>query len=454
MKSFKEFESLEDINEDLIESIIDDYYGVIDEGLVDFAKLVAIWIKKKVRKGIKKVSNTIKKAFGSLSFGKSVATKLNFITNGKALNEAEEGTPDLKSRMGYYAEFCTAWQLALLLKSKNLKFKDKPNNSVKYLQTYKKNYAKNSLLAVEFPGVDKNKLASEMDRQEKSGVALASQLWEDIKKLEDLSMMEFQIEITGESAKFESKADLIFRCWKMDKKRAHDEIKASLKAYKGWSINVSNSTFVSWVIELMAPEIGEKHGKSGPIELKVADFIEKDKSLKKQMLAIKGIQSGSSWTEYTDDDGKKVKGVSANRMKNATSREDVKALLDSEGIYMEVRDLLIEVFKKRYKKDKAQINKNMLKMMGLDGKDFVYLAVQNQDKNKTMETMSSKTSKSFKELLDQLRDDLNIDFTYSATKVNTSIIFSSGTTEIFKSNFAFRDFDKVSQMLNFKRWKK
>jgi hypothetical protein len=140
-------------------------------------------------------------------------------------------------------------------------------------------------------------------------------------------------------------------------------------------------------------------------------------------------------------------------MKNATSREDVKELLDDKGIYMEVRDLLIEVFKKRYKKDKAQINKNMLKMMGLDGEDNVYLAVQNQNKEKTMETMSSRTSKSFEKLLDQLRDNLTISFTYSDTKVNTSIIFSSGTTEIFKSNFAFRDFDKVSQMLNFKRWK-
>ena len=251
MKSFREFEELEDIDEDLIESVIDDYYGVIDEGLIDFAKLVAIWIKKKVRKGITKVSNTIKKAFGSLSFGKSVATKLNFITNGKALNEADEGTPDLKSRMGYYAEFCTAWQLALLLKSKKLKFKKITNNSVKYLETYKNNYAKNSLLAVEFPGVDKKKMASEMDRQEKSGVALASQLWEDIKKLEDLSLMEFQIEITGESAKFESKADLIFRCWKKDAKKVTDEIKASLKAYKGWSINVSNSTFATFFFPLL-----------------------------------------------------------------------------------------------------------------------------------------------------------------------------------------------------------
>ncbi len=414
MKSFKEFEPLEDI----------------DEGLIDIVKIAALWIKKVVRRGLKKVSNVIKKSFGGLSFGQTAKTKLNYITNGKALNEADDN-PDLKSRLGYFSEFCTAHSLAQLVASSKAKL---VGNKAAYLKTHKESYKNEKLVGVKFPKTDTKKLNAEIKRQEESGAAIAQQLWADVEKLEDLSMMEFEIVLTGESGKGITKADIEFIARKKSTKEVIDHIEASLKAYKGWTINVSNSTFTSWVINLIDPDIGGFSNK-GSVDKKVGQFIKKH-GLAKKMRKIQDLQSGPD---------------SPAKLKSEIGREAAKAIVDSEGIYSQVRDLMIKVFKAKYKTNKAEINANMVKMLGLDGDDDLYLAVQTKSGGK-VDVLSSRTSAAFKDIVKSLQDDFTIKFEKSTGKVNTSIEFWSGKTQLFKSNFAFRDLDKVSQFVSFKDW--
>ena len=406
-------------------------YIELNEGVFDAIKVVSIWIKDKIKNAIKSISSTIEKSFSKLVFGKVIKTKLNYITNGKALNEAEDNV-DLKSRLGYYSEFCTSYSLAKLVESNSGNL---VGNTSAYLKKHKESYKKNKLVGVKFPKIDNKKLVVEIKRQEDSGVAIAKQLWEDIKvSTEDLGFVEFEIVLTGESGKGITKADIEFIARKKSTKEVIDHIEASLKAYKSWTINVSNSTFTSWIINLIDPELGGFSNK-GSVEKKVGEFI-KIHGLKNQMRKIQDFQSGPN---------------SPAKLKKTIGREKAKELIDSEGIYSKVRDLMIQVFKVEYKKRKSEINSNFVKLLGFDGVDDLYLAVQTQAGGK-VDMLSSRTSKAFNNILESLQDDFNIEFEKSTGQVNTSILFYLDKKLLFKSNFAFRDLDKVSQFVSFKDW--
>ena len=86
-------------------------YEEINEGLMDSLRSLA----KKIKKAARTISKSIKRGFGRLGFGKTAKIKLNYATDGQPLNEAKTDKVDLKSRMGYYSEFCTAYELALLI---------------------------------------------------------------------------------------------------------------------------------------------------------------------------------------------------------------------------------------------------------------------------------------------------------------------------------------------------
>ena len=93
----------------------------------------------------------------------------------------------------------------------------------------------------------------------------------------------------------------------------------------------------------------------------------------------------------------------------------------------------------------------MLKLLGFDGADTLYLSVQSKA-GKDVKVLSSRQSKEFNKILDNMKKDFDIEFEKDDSKVNTSVTFKSGNTVLFKSNFGFRDLDKVSQFVNFKGW--
>jgi len=133
-------------------------------------------------------------------------------------------------------------------------------SSVEKLSTMKSNYARTALL-------DKNiiwstsqttaSIESEKQRQEESAVAIAAQIWKDVKEsVTDLLFVEFEIVLTGEAGKGVTKADIELVVTKKTTKEVITKIEASLKVYKSWNINLANSTFTSWIINLIDPSIG------------------------------------------------------------------------------------------------------------------------------------------------------------------------------------------------------
>ena len=130
-------------------------YTELNEGVVDVIKVVSIWIKNKIKDAIKKISSTIKKSFSKLVFGKVIKTKLNYLTNGRQLNEGSDVKVHLKYRMGYYSEFCTAYELAALVapNSGNLS-----GNSPSFLKKHRDSYKEYKLKNVIFPKITKKQL--------------------------------------------------------------------------------------------------------------------------------------------------------------------------------------------------------------------------------------------------------------------------------------------------------
>jgi hypothetical protein len=393
---------------------------VINEGILDT-------VRNNIRTSIEFISNKIKGAFAELAFGQKTSISLNYATRGTRLNEAVDKV-DLKSRMGYYSEFCTAYAVAKLI--------DKEKGSmrglkVSQLKKVREDYKKNKLLNVDF-GADTKKVPAEAKRMEDSGIALAESIWNDIRlNATDLQIVDFEVKLTGELGKGITKADIELFAYKKNTKEVIDHIEASLKAYKGWNINVSNSTFVSWLINLLAPDIGGFTTKSS-VEEKVTKFI-KRYGFEKEMRRIQELQKFGP------------------NIKKDLGRPVAKQAVDDELVYIQVRNLMIDIFEKQYKKRKEEINANFLTLLGFDGADDLYLGIQTKA-NDEVAVFSSRTSTGFKNILTQLQSNFSIEFERNDKIVNTPIIFKSGKNVLFKSNFAFRDLDKVSMFVSFKDW--
>jgi hypothetical protein len=408
-------------------------YTELDEGLISSIRDAGMFVVKRIKMASRALSNQIKKAFSRLDFGKRTKINLNYVSGGRPLNEATE-TIDLKSRMGYYSEFCTAYEVAKLIENAGAELKGM--TSAQLLQ-HRDNYKREKLLCKDckFPKATPAQVREEAQRMEESGIGLAASIWSDIRQnATDLELIEFEVVLTGESGKGRTKADIELFARKKSTREVVDHIEASLKAYKDWNINVSNSTFTSWVINLLAPEIGGFENK-GSVDSKITAFVSKY-GLEKEMRRIQELQSGEN---------------SPAKMKRKIGREAAKKMVDDQGVYIEVRNLMIKVFEDQYKSRKEEINENFLKLLGFDGADDLYLAVQNKA-GKQVSVLSSRQSKGFNEILDAMKKGYTIDFEKSDKKVNTSVIFRSGSTVLFKSNFAFRDLDKVSQFVSFKNW--
>jgi len=388
----------------------------IDEGFLRIIQNSFTKLRKKILSLLKR-----------LEFGKTVRINLN------AVSSLSEEKADLKSRMGYYSEFCTAYELSKIITSNKASLVGKSPDDLKRIRD---NYKKDKLLSKKNDfGKDSKKVPDEAKRMEESGLALANSIWSDMQKnLQDLQIIDFEIKITGESGKGITKADIELVARKKNTNEIVDHIEASLKAYKDWNINVSNSTFTSWVINLLAPDIGGFQTKT-TVDSKVNEFV-KRYGLEKQMKRIQDLQAGED---------------SPAKLKKKIGREAAKKLVDDRGVYIEVRNLMIDVFEKQYSSRKEEINNNFLKLLGFDGTDDLYLSVQKQA-GKKVQVLSSRSSEKFNEILKNMKKDLNIEFEKSNSKVNTGIIFKSGNIILFKSNFAFRDLDKVSQFVSFKDW--
>lgn len=343
------------------------------------------------------VLNKVKAALSKLGFGKKTTIKID-------LSMIKENI-DLKSRLGYFSEYVTGYELALLIQKAggNLTTERSKPSVLKQQMDAKK--AELTKLKAE---------ASEIKRMETAGAVMARSIFNDtILSGNDFNALQFDIHLTGDSEKGISKADLVLTVGKMTKREIVDQINASLKAYKSGVINLSNSTFISLIKTLFYDEVTTK-GTDEFIEKFAKDFGSKTEL--NRLYALQNI-------------------IKTEMEKGLTKDEARKKAKETHG---EVIETIVKVFNTHYKKNKEEINKRMLKMLGFDGSDDFYAAIGEAGKQKSV---SSRQSQEMRDMLGNLHKGFTLTVERNKQTNNANILFKSpdGTTIINQANITFAD---------------
>lgn len=342
--------------------------------------------------------NKIRDAFSKLGFGKSQKVVITM----PELSEAV----DLKSRLGYLSEYATGAALAHLIHNKGLRLTARSEH-MKMMNLYVSKRQE-----VESLGAEK----SEIDRMEHAGYNMSNQIWADIQTNgEDLELLTFDIELTGDSAKGESKADLILTITKDTKEQVIDRVVASLKAYKTATINLSNSTFISLLKTIFYDSEANLPSRSEEFINRFAhDFGSHADMLK--LYELQNIIGAKMAAGMTKDQA---------RGHAKTTHGDVIAVIS-------------KIFKTYYPKHKKEINERVLKMLGFDGEDDFYAAIGEAGKQKVI---SSRRSKELQQMIAELSAGFTLTIERNGTTNNANMIFKSpkGDKIINKMNITFAD---------------
>lgn len=346
----------------------------------------------------KSILSKIRSAFSSLSFGKKVSVKIEMPNLQEAV--------DLKSRLGYLSEYATGAALAHLIHGKGLRLSARSEH-MKMMNLYVKKRQE-----VEALGAEK----SEIDRMEHAGYNMSNQIWTDIlTNGEDLELLTFDIELTGDSAKGESKADLVLTITKDSEKQVVDRIVASLKAYKSATINLSNSTFVSLIKTLF-------YDSDANLPKNTEEFI---------VRFAKDYGSVADMRKLYD-----LQNIIGTKMKSGASKEDARGF--AKTTHGEIIEIIAKIFKTYYPKHKKEINERVLKMLGLDGEDDFYAAIGEAGKQKVI---SSRHSKELQDMIKKLSAGFTLTVERNGSTNNANILFKSpkGDVIINKLNITFAD---------------
>lgn len=319
---------------------------------------------------------------------------------------------DLKSHIGYYAEFTTAYNLALIIEKNggNLTTdRSKPSYLKKLMSEKKKN-----LQLLDLTPSDKKKLPEELERMESSGQALSKTIFEDIKlNGQDYNALQFDIELTGDTEKGISKADLILTVGKMSKKEIVDRIFASIKAYKTAEINLSNNTPISFFKNVFYDN-PKAWGKD--VEKFISSFV-------------KDYGSSSDIKKLYD-----LQNIISTKIKKGSSKENARKF--AKTTHPEVIEIMTKIFNEHYHNHKEEINDRVLKIMGFDGSDDFYAAI-GEDKQKTI---SSRQSKEMKEMLEEFKKEFTITFERNKQTKNANLIFlNTDNKKILAAQITFSD---------------
>ena len=199
----------------------------------------------------------------------------------------------------------------------------------------------------------------------------------------------------------------------MTKKEIVDRINASLKAYKEPTINLSNSTFISFIKTLFYDDDKSKNTE---------EFIEKfakDYGSAEDLKKLYALQN-----------------IIGTKMSKGETKESARKY--SKTIHGEVIEILSKVFRTHYKKHKEEVNARMLKVLGFDGSDDFYAAIGKAGKQKIV---SSRQSKEMQQMLEDLRNGFELIMERNGKTNNANIYFKSidGTKIINQANITFTD---------------
>lgn len=365
--------------------------------MLQFLQYTELEEKFNIKSILNSIAIKLKDLFKKIKFGRKQSIKIS----DYKLNEQI----DLKSRLGYLSEFATAVSLSQALEKAGLRVtpRSTPTACIKIY-----NQKKQELIKLKAP-------SNEIKRQEAAGKIMGDQIFKDIQTNgEDLNFLTFDIEMTGDTGKGDTKADIILTTTKDSKKVVIDSIMASLKAYKSSSINLSNSTFISLIKTIFYDDVSSLPRTSAEFVVKFT----KDYGSSKEINRLLDLQNiiGSEMKSGAD---------------KATARKTAKA---SHG---EVIEILSLIFKKNYKSQKEQINSRMLKMLGFDGEDDFYAAIGDSNK---MKIISSRESKELQNLITQFQKGFDLSITRNGTTNNAFINFTGPDGKVFiKGNITFTD---------------
>lgn len=342
------------------------------------------------------VLSKIKSLLSGLGFGQKKSISLNIAPMNEEI--------DLKSRLGYYSEYTTAYHLAIKIQKAGGNLTTARSNPATLKQQM--DSKKSDLTKVKAP-------ANEIKRMETAGEKMAEQIFNDIiLNGEDFRALQFDIHLTGDSEKGVSKSDLVLTVGKMSKMEIVDRINASLKAYKTGNINLSNSTFVSFIKTLFYDGVATKN---------TGEFIEK---------FAKDYGSSADLNKLYS-----LQNIIKTKMDAGASKEEARKF--AKTTHAEVIELIVNIFNTNYKKHKNQINQRMLKMLGFDGEDDFYAAIGDAGKQKIV---SSRKSKEMQKMLSDLHKGFNLTVERNKSTNNANIIFKSlNGTVITQANITFAD---------------
>lgn len=358
----------------------------------------------------------LRQVLRKIGFGKKVSIKLtDYVVNEDI---------DLKSRLGYLSEYATGMELSKIIDQAGgrLTKRSTPANTAAIYAKKRKE--------LEILGAGK----TEIKRQEDAGLRMGDQIFKDIStEAEDFSLLTFDIEMTGDSGKGETKADLILHITKDSQKQVVDRVMASLKAYKSASINLSNSTFISLIKTLFYDHPDQLPRLSEDFVVKFAEDFGSMKDMS-ELLRLQNI-IGTEMKAGAD---------------KATARKTAK------GTHGEVIAVISRIFKTYYPKHKKEMNERMLKMLGFDGEDDFYAAIGTPGK---MGIISSRESNELQKLIKQLKQDFSLSIKRNGTTNNAFINFTGPDGKVFiRGTITFADTGgknpqgKTNTFINFKQF--
>lgn len=330
---------------------------------------------------------------------------------------------DLTAMIGYFNEFSVAWKLAYAFEHNGVNI----NPSIEGgLKRHAENY-KNLILdnAEKF----KKPLAtiqSELQRAEDGSEIMAKKLWDEIISSHDLKLIDVDIVLTGISSMGAGKEDILIKIKKKGTEETQDMIKASLKLYKNsGGVNVYNSTFASYLVTVLTGKNDPGTGKKA-----VKSFLKDHPEYTQEVEEVLAITD--QWLVIKNDLKKK---------NDPNYRKTANEFVTANRGYQKMRDLLFgRMFNDFYGRDKAAINERILQRLGLDGADDVYLLVGTE--RQRMIPVSSRTSKEFGQLYQQLKSGFNIryDIPDSPDIVSCNLIIESEEGEqLVKINVGFKE---------------
>lgn len=381
-------------------------------------------IFQSIKRGLNKFVTFIKNTLGKLKFGMSKKINISSFVS-KNLKEGDDNF-DLTSRIGYYHEHCVAYDMANKLRRIGFSVKN-PEGSLFQRREFEK--AKIDKNRHKFKPAQRKNINKELKRAEDGSLLVSEKIIEDIKKIDDVLLMEFEIVHTGVSAMGVGKKDVELIVRKKDTEEVIDSVKASLKAYKKPSINLANKTFASYINGVLFPKT----------DLKGKAFLEKFMKDNPQYTKLVSQMS------FYSDEWKKNKKTNGRQYAN-------KVMNNQKGFQTIRNGILLSIFEEAYKKDKSGINERIIKTLGLDGADDVYMAIGTDLNN--MKVVSSRSSTAFKKLYDAVKRDFTVKFVIpedeNIVACKMHLIDNETSDTLLTTTFSFKEGDIFVQFLDMK----